>query len=133
MFALVGGGKLQVQVWRLLGFLDESMQQDHTLKFVHIKQNSCNAMACKIGSDLIQTIPKWTAYGIPMGQPNSTVIISMPISLRSSRDKPFSQSRTGSPPASVRKKIAGMRFCCTAVSDSWDRLSVRLPTGSTVP
>src|SRR6516162_3376710 len=49
--------------------------------------------------------------GIPTGQPNSTVLMSSPIRLRSSgKGRLLSQSRTGSLPASVRKKIAGTRL-----------------------
>ena len=49
--------------------------------------------------------------GIPSGQPYSTVIMSCPTRLRSSAESVIlSQSRTGSPPPSVRKKIAGTRF-----------------------
>src|SRR6202142_3512582 len=49
--------------------------------------------------------------GIPTGQPNSTVLMSSPIRFRSSLEgRFFSHSRTGSPPAAVRKKIAGTRL-----------------------
>src|ERR1700722_670452 len=49
--------------------------------------------------------------GMPIGQPNSTVLMSSPIRFRSSRDnRLFSHSRTGSPPASVRKKMAVTRL-----------------------
>src|SRR5271156_1767950 len=46
--------------------------------------------------------------------------MSSPIRLRSSDDaRLFSQSRTGSPPASVRKKIAGICFpCLSSVPDA---------------
>src|SRR5208282_4286517 len=57
--------------------------------------------------------PRGLHTGIPTGQPNSTVLMSSPMRFRSSDDgSPFSHSRTGSPPASVRKKIAGTRFPC---------------------
>ncbi len=49
--------------------------------------------------------------GIPSGQPYSTVIMSCPIRRRSSAERAvLSQSRTGSPPLSVRKKIAETLF-----------------------
>src|SRR5882762_238357 len=58
--------------------------------------------------------------GIPMGQPNSTVLIFSPIRFRSSGEgSPFNQSRTGSPPASVRKKIAGARLPCFSSACTW--------------
>ena len=57
--------------------------------------------------------PRDRHTGIPTGHPNSTVLISSPMSLRSSGDgRLFSHSRSGSPPASVRKKIAGTRLPC---------------------
>jgi hypothetical protein len=57
--------------------------------------------------------PKGLHTGMPIGQPNSTGLISSPMRLRSADEgKLFNQSRTGSPPASVRKKIAGTRFSC---------------------
>ncbi|MGH7000899.1 MAG: hypothetical protein ACREEA_05275 [Stellaceae bacterium] len=48
--------------------------------------------------------------GIPMGYPNSTVLISAPMRRRSPMSIALSQSRVGSLPASVLKKIAGTRF-----------------------
>jgi hypothetical protein len=43
--------------------------------------------------------------GMPTGHPNSTSPMSIPILVRSlTGSKLFSQSRTGSPPAAVRKK-----------------------------
>src|SRR6266568_710312 len=63
-------------------------------------------------------LPKGLHTGIPMGQPNSTVLMSSPMRLRSSEERLFNQSRTGSPPASVRKKIAGTRLpCFSSASD----------------
>jgi hypothetical protein len=57
--------------------------------------------------------PKGLHTGMPIGQPNSTVLIFSPMRLRSADEgRLFHQSRTGSPPASVRKKIAGTRFSC---------------------
>src|SRR5579864_5740993 len=48
-----------------------------------------------------------------MGQPNSSVLMSSPIRFLSwDEGRPFNHARTGSPPASVRKKIAGTRFPC---------------------
>jgi hypothetical protein len=41
--------------------------------------------------------PSGLQTGIPMGQPNSTVLISSPMRFRSSDESSFSQSRTGSP------------------------------------
>src|SRR5580692_4253254 len=56
--------------------------------------------------------PRGRHTGIPTGHPNSTVLISSPMSLRSSGGRLFSHSRSGSPPDSVRKKIAGTRLPC---------------------
>src|ERR1700680_997573 len=56
--------------------------------------------------------PRDRHTGIPTGHPNSTVLISSPMSLRSSGGRLFSHSRSGSPPPSVRKKIAGTRLPC---------------------
>src|SRR5271157_4848599 len=57
--------------------------------------------------------PNGLQTGIPIGQPNSTVLMFSPMRFRSSGEgSPFSQSRTGSPPDSVLKKIAGTRFPC---------------------
>src|SRR5258706_3361216 len=54
--------------------------------------------------------PKALKTGMPTGQPYSTLLMSSPIRLRSSGESALSHSRTGSPPASVRKKIAGRRL-----------------------
>src|SRR5579863_4346172 len=54
--------------------------------------------------------PKGLQTGILIGQPNSTLLMSAPIRFRSSGESDLSHSRTGSPPASVRKKIAGTRL-----------------------
>src|SRR5277367_4326747 len=55
--------------------------------------------------------PSGRQTGIPTGQPNSTVLISSPMRLRSSDEQRiFSHSRTGSPPAAVRKKMTGTRL-----------------------
>src|SRR5260370_18641954 len=44
-------------------------------------------------------------------RPNSTVLMPLPIRLRSSTgSNSFSHSRTGAPPAAVRKKSAGTRL-----------------------
>src|SRR5438876_8049171 len=51
--------------------------------------------------------PNGLDMGIPTGQPNSTVLMSSPMRFLSSVASRFNQSRTGYPPASVRKKIAG--------------------------
>jgi hypothetical protein len=47
---------------------------------------------------------------MPTGQPNSTVFRSSPMRRRSSAGIDLSQSRTGSRPAAVLKKMAGTRF-----------------------
>lgn len=57
-------------------------------------------------------LPRNRHTGMPIGHPNSTVFMSSPIRFRSSLVRVFNQSRTGSPPASVRKKMAGTRFPC---------------------
>src|SRR5260370_12994742 len=56
--------------------------------------------------------PSGLQTGIPTGHPNSTVLMSSPMRFRSSAESPLIQSRTGSLPASVRKKIAGIRLPC---------------------
>lgn len=50
--------------------------------------------------------------GIPTGQPNSAVLMSSPMILRSPAGRDNSQSRTGSFPASDSKNLAGNCFIC---------------------
>jgi len=48
--------------------------------------------------------PRWSTSGMPRGHRNCTVLMSSPMIFRSSFDKFCSHARTGSRPASVRKK-----------------------------
>src|ERR1017187_4981839 len=48
--------------------------------------------------------PKLSTNGFPTGHAYCTVRMSVPMTLQSSFDNPFSHSRTGSLPASVLKK-----------------------------
>src|ERR1700730_515375 len=59
--------------------------------------------------------PRGLHTGMPTGHPNSTVLISSPMLLRSAeKGRLFNQSRAGSPPASVLRKIAGTRLFSVA-------------------
>ena len=63
--------------------------------------------------------------GIPTGHRHCARIRSLPISRRSPGGRSFSQSRTGSVPLSVRKKISGV-FCvdslpCIAMAQLYHR------------
>src|ERR1700684_1661819 len=51
--------------------------------------------------------------GIPTGQPNSTVLMSSPMQRLSFASSDFNHSRSGSLPAFVLKKTAGIRFVGT--------------------
>ncbi len=67
-----------------------------------------NTLAIRLSVRLLRTSysPGWFVIGAhnggPHGQPNSTLMISRPISLRSFRDNPNSHSRTGSRPLANR-------------------------------
>src|SRR6202521_1032020 len=54
--------------------------------------------------------PSERASGMPIGQENSTSLMSSPMILRSSASRFLSHSRTGSRPPSERKNRAGNRF-----------------------
>ena len=64
-------------------------------------------------------LPIERQIGMPTGQPNSAVFKSSPMRLRSSCGIPFNQSRTGSPPLAVRKKIAGTLFIAHLGQTTW--------------
>jgi hypothetical protein len=101
MLALVASGQLQILLWRSLRFLDEPMEQNHPALLVDVEEDARNAILVQVrpyqtpSSSNLQT-------GIPIGHPNSTLLMSSPIRFRSSVESRLSHSRTGSPPAPVR-------------------------------
>src|ERR1700677_3468255 len=110
------------------------MQQNHPAFLVDIENYPRDPVLRQFAPHFIEPVSHWPENGIPTGQPNSTVLMSSPIRLRSSGDaRLFNQSRTGSPPASVRKKIAGTCFPCLSSVPAALNISVgtlnSLPTG----
>jgi hypothetical protein len=98
-------------------FLDESVQKNHATLLIDIKENSRNSVFVNVVRASYKPSPSGLQTGIPIGQPNSIVLMSFPMRFLSSVGSVFSHSRTGSPPASVRKKSAGTRLPCVS-SDS---------------
>jgi hypothetical protein len=84
MLPLVPLCQCEVLVRRLLSFLNEPVQKNHLLLSVYIEQHASDTVLRKVGADLIDAIPSGRQSGMPKGQPNSTVLISAPMRLRSS-------------------------------------------------
>jgi len=94
--------KIQVRGRRTSAFLNQSVQQHHAASLIDTKKNPGNPVSVERTSDFEEPATIGRQSGIPSGQPNSTVLISSPIRfLSASSGKPFSHSRTGSPPLSV--------------------------------
>jgi hypothetical protein len=107
MHPFVLQGELQIGWRRLLRLLDEPCSR--TIRCFSSMQKRTRAIRPLEICDLTSNNPPPIGLqtGVPIGQQNSTVAISMPIFLQSSGgSSPFGHSRTGSPPASVRKKYA---------------------------
>ena len=83
------------------------MQQDHSLLLIHVEKTRAIRLPGSSVRTSCSPSPMGRLVGIPTGQPNSTVWISCPIRRRSSAAIDLSQARTGSLPASVRKKHSG--------------------------
>jgi hypothetical protein len=98
-------------------FSCEAVEQNYPVLLVDVKEHSCDSVLRQARPHFVNAITQGLAHWHPTGQPNSTVLISSPIRFRSSGEgRFFSQSRTGSPPASVRKKIAGTRLPCLSTA-----------------
>ena len=102
-FRLSLPGGFQVGQWRFLTLLDETVEQDHAP--LHQRKNTRAHTSPR--STRISHRPRsiFLTSGMPRGQPVCTVLISIPINCRCSRDSWLSHSRTGSLPTSVRKNL----------------------------
>ena len=63
MLALVAPRQLQVLLWRLLRFLDETVEQDHSALFVDVEEHPCNSVLRQARSHFIHAIAQWLANG----------------------------------------------------------------------
>src|ERR1700678_3456425 len=87
------------------------MRKDHPAPRVDIEQRPSDPVLSQTRPYFVKSTPNGLQTGIPIGQPNSTVLMSTPICFRSSIGlSDFSHVRTGSPPAPVRKKITSILF-----------------------
>jgi hypothetical protein len=116
MLALVQSRKIQIRLRCRPGLLDDPMQENHPLIPIDIEENASNSIPGKFVLTSCRPLPNGLQVGIPTGQPNSTALMSSPIMRRSSWTIALSQDRTGSVPASVRKKKAGIRFSRSCLS-----------------
>lgn len=94
---------------RFLCLLDEPMKQHHGA-FGEPKEHPGVRPPGKSLRSSQSPSPSDRHTGRPMGHPNSTFWMSLPMAFRSSKESVFSQVRTGSSPLSVAKNRAGIFF-----------------------
>jgi hypothetical protein len=102
MLALVASCQLQILVWCLSRFLNESVEQNHPGSLVDAKKHPRDSILREARPHFINAVTKGFANGHSDWPANSTVLISSPMRFRSSGGSSFRHARTGSPPASVR-------------------------------
>ena len=56
MFALVPFGQLQIFSRRLSGFLDESVQQDHSASLIDVEENTRNSVLTQAGPHFVDAL-----------------------------------------------------------------------------
>ena len=111
MLLLVAARQTQILGRSPPGLLEESVQQHHPPELVDVEQNPRNPIPREVSPDLADSTFQMPARRHPERPAVLDVIMSCPTRLRSSAESVvLSQSRTGSPPPSVRKKIAGTCF-----------------------
>jgi hypothetical protein len=101
VFTFVAARVFQVGFVQRLCLLDEPVKKNHAFLYVDVKRT----LAMRVGRVVLTSNrppPSGRHTGMPIGQPNSTVLISAPINFFSIVDNDFNQSLTGSRPASVR-------------------------------
>jgi hypothetical protein len=67
MFLLVAFCQLQIFVWRLLRFLDESMEQNHSTLLVYVEKHASNSVLSQARSHFIDALAERLANRHPDG------------------------------------------------------------------
>jgi hypothetical protein len=67
MLILIAERQVQIVVRRLLRFLNESVQQDHSALFVDVKKDPRDSVLSQVRPHFIDTVSQWLANGHPNG------------------------------------------------------------------
>jgi len=65
MLILVAARQVQILVRRLLRFLDESVEQDHSALLVDVKENSRDSVLSQARPHFVDAVAQWPTNGHP--------------------------------------------------------------------